>query len=64
MNMDFTVKLNDRNSLQTHGQIGEDWTVTVADTGPTTMTGGRLHAIKHYVFNETFIGPFGDGVRD
>jgi len=64
MNMDFTVKLNDRNSLQTHGQIAEDWTVTVADTGPTTMTGGRLHAIKSYVGNETFMCTYGDGVAD
>jgi glucose-1-phosphate cytidylyltransferase len=64
MNMDFTIKLDVRNSLKLHGELTEDWTVTVADTGQMTMTGGRLHAVKKYVGSETFMCTYGDGVAN
>jgi glucose-1-phosphate cytidylyltransferase len=62
--MDFTIKLNDKSSIKTYGQLTEDWNVTVADTGPTTMTGGRLLAVKEYVGNKTFMCTYGDGVAN
>ena len=46
-NLDFTIKLGDHNSIQYHGSHDEfDWNVTVADTGPTTMTGGRIKGVE------------------
>ncbi|MBT8003551.1 MAG: glucose-1-phosphate cytidylyltransferase [Rhodospirillales bacterium] len=53
------------------GQIGcsngdqEDWTVRMIDTGPSTMTGGRLHRLKSILRPEgTFMLTYGDGVTD
>jgi glucose-1-phosphate cytidylyltransferase len=43
---------------------GEDWRVTLADTGLETMTGGRLARIRHLLGNEPFFMTYGDGVGD
>jgi len=41
----------------------EDWTVHLIDTGPNTMTGGRLKRVKKYVENDTaFCFTYGDGI--
>ena len=42
----------------------EPWSVTLIDTGETTMTGGRLRRVREYVGNETFCFTYGDGVSD
>lgn len=47
-----------------HRKHAETWKVTVADTGLSTQTGGRVKRIKDYVGNESFILTYGDGVSD
>ncbi|GGK05522.1 glucose-1-phosphate cytidylyltransferase [Pseudomonas matsuisoli] len=42
----------------------EDWRVTVLDTGPDSMTGGRLKRARHVLGNEPFCLTYGDGVSD
>ena len=43
----------------------EDWKVTVVDTGPNTMTGGRIKRIKPYLDSEeNFMFTYGDGVAN
>lgn len=43
----------------------EDWTVTLADTGEDTMTGGRLKRIAKYLDpGESFCMTYGDGLGD
>jgi glucose-1-phosphate cytidylyltransferase len=42
----------------------EDWTVTLADTGLNTMTGGRVRRIQKYVKSEHFMLTYGDAVSD
>ena len=42
----------------------EPWTVTLVDTGESTMTGGRLKRVRQYIGNETFCFTYGDGVSD
>ena len=43
----------------------EDWKVTVVDTGPNTMTGGRIKRIEPYLDSEeNFMFTYGDGVAD
>ncbi len=42
----------------------EKWKVSLIDTGPTTMTGGRLKRVKDYLGDETFCLTYGDGVGD
>lgn len=40
------------------------WTVTVADTGEATMTGGRLARIRDYLGSEDFLMTYGDGLSN
>ena len=65
VNQDFTISLGDQSTIQYHGAHDEfDWTVTVADTGATTMTGGRIKKIRKYLDDEPFLCTYGDGVAD
>ncbi|MEL6992856.1 MAG: glucose-1-phosphate cytidylyltransferase [Pseudomonadota bacterium] len=51
--------------MEVHAQRAEKWKVTLVDTGDTTMTGGRLQAVKHFVQDEdAFAFTYGDGVSD
>lgn len=62
-NLDFTVRLGDKDSAVFHGSHEEfNWTVTVADTGQETPTGGRINRIRKYVEGETFLCTYGDGL--
>ncbi|MBE7191638.1 MAG: glucose-1-phosphate cytidylyltransferase [Gordonia polyisoprenivorans] len=64
-NLDFTVKLGDMSSVIYHGSHDEfDWTVTVADTGLDTMTGGRIERVRRYIGDEPFLCTYGDGIAD
>lgn len=66
MNSDFTVGLSS-NSVEFHGvHHDDDWEVTVAFTGETTMTGGRIgRATSRYLGEaEHFAVTYGDGVTD
>ena len=48
-----------------HGDHDEfDWTVTVADTGADTMTGGRIKQSQKYLDDEPFLCTYGDGIAD
>ena len=42
----------------------EDWRITLADTGESTMTGGRLGRVADLVRDDTFCFTYGDGVAD
>lgn len=42
----------------------EDWKVTLVDTGPDTMTGGRLKRVAPYLGTEPFCLTYGDGLSD
>jgi glucose-1-phosphate cytidylyltransferase len=65
MNLDFTIKIGAQSILTMHGALEEaGWSVTVADTGAETMTGGRLFRIRNYLGSETFMCTYGDGVAD
>jgi len=61
---DVTINLAKR-SIDYHSNDCEPWRVTVVDTGPETMTGGRLRRILPYVQDEEmFCFTYGDGVAD
>lgn len=55
---------NGTKEVLVHGTHVEPWRVTVADTGYSTMTGGRVGRIKPYVEGERFLLTYGDGVAD
>jgi glucose-1-phosphate cytidylyltransferase len=60
---DVTFDL-ERNRVEYHKNGAEAWTVTLADTGMDTMTGGRLKRVARFLDDETFCLTYGDGVAD
>lgn len=63
--LDFTIDYENESQVNFHGNFRElSWKVTVADTGPLTMTGGRIKAIERYVQGERFLATYGDGIAD
>ena len=42
----------------------EGWEITLANTGETTMTGGRIWRCRDHLRNDTFMMTYGDGVAD
>ena len=62
---DITVKLGENEGLVQHSEFPtENWSVTLANTGAATMTGGRINKIKKYVVGERFLCTYGDGVAN
>jgi len=61
---DVTVRLGDNPKFKFIDPISEkDWTVTLAETGDETMTGGRIKAIEKYIGeDEEFLLTYGDGL--
>ncbi len=65
LNNDFTIHLGRKTLTTYHDAHGEqDFRVTLAETGPETMTGGRLKRIARYVDDDTFMVTYGDGLSD
>jgi len=65
MNNDVRVQLGSQ-KVEHLDRLSEqdDWSVTLADTGAETMTGGRLAKVARYVEGETFLCTYGDGVSN
>lgn len=54
-----------KNTMEVHHRYADPWKVTLIDTGPETMTGGRLKKILPYIKDEeSFCFTYGDGVSD
>jgi glucose-1-phosphate cytidylyltransferase len=65
MNNDFTVCLGRQEKISYHSSHQEqDFNVTLADTGPETMTGGRVKRIEKYIDDDIFMMTYGDGLID
>jgi glucose-1-phosphate cytidylyltransferase len=64
MNRDFTINLG-RKEVEYHGpQLEEEFSVTLAETGEETMTGGRLKRAARYLNDDLFLLTYGDGLSD
>jgi len=65
MNNDFTISLKQEHCIQYHGNHQErNFRVTLVDTGPETMTGGRVKRIERYIDDDTFMVTYGDGLAN
>jgi glucose-1-phosphate cytidylyltransferase len=65
MNNDFTIRLGTDNRTTYHGAHGEQgFSVTLADTGLETMTGGRIQRASKYIDEPLFMATYGDGLSD
>ena len=63
MSCDFTVRLGRADGISYHRpDRGEDWEVTLADTGLDTEKGARIYRAARYVDSDTFFVTYGDGV--
>ena len=63
-NSDVTFNVA-KNHMNVHYQRAEPWTITLVDTGDSTMTGGRLKRVSEYICDdEAFCFTYGDGVGD
>ena len=61
---DVTIDLGN-NEISYHNEKAEPWKITLVETGPDTMTGGRLKRVaSHLKPDETFCMTYGDGVAD
>jgi glucose-1-phosphate cytidylyltransferase len=54
----------ENNRMEVHERNAEPWRVTLIDTGPDTLTGGRLKRVRDYIGDETFCFTYGDGLAD
>ncbi len=53
------------NAMQVHNAKAEPWSVTLVDTGDTTMIGGRIKRILPFIGDDrAFCLTYGDGVGD
>ena len=50
--------------IRRHAQQAENWHVNLIDTGPDTMTGGRIKRLEPFLREETFMVTYGDGVAN
>ncbi|HVM94180.1 MAG TPA: glucose-1-phosphate cytidylyltransferase [Terriglobales bacterium] len=66
MNNDFRISLGRKSHIEFMGEHQEqDFSVTLADTGLETMTGGRLQRAARYLADEeTFLLTYGDGLSN
>jgi len=60
---DVTFDLGN-NDIVIHQNSVEPWRVTLVETGPETMTGGRLKRAARYLDSGPFCFTYGDGVAD
>ena len=61
--LDFTLELGSGAEPRFENTNGdEDWTITFAETGLHTMTGGRLWRVRDYIDSDTFMFTYGDGI--
>ncbi|KSB88853.1 glucose-1-phosphate cytidylyltransferase [Caulobacter vibrioides] len=62
-NADITIDMN--GGVRVHQSHAEPWNITLVDTGPETMTGGRVLRVADFVKNDPFFCmTYGDGVCD
>ena len=60
---DLTIDL-ENNTHNIHSHKREPWKITLVDTGESTLTGGRLKAVKKFIGNDDFCFTYGDGLSN
>lgn len=62
---DVTIDLRNGNGMEIHSARSEPWRITLVETGASSMTGGRLAAVRQYLDpDEPFCFTYGDGVAN
>ena len=63
VNNDLTIDLGTGTTTVHQGRQPK-WSVHLVDTGPNTMTGGRIKRLGPWLGEGTFLATYGDGVGD
>jgi glucose-1-phosphate cytidylyltransferase len=63
LNNDLSIDLSG-GKVKVQSTKQPNWKIELVDTGPDTMTGGRLKRLKPWLGNETFLATYGDGLAD
>ena len=63
-NNDFTINLSQPQNITYHSGNPIDWTVTLADTGASSLKGARLKKIEKYIEDDIFLTAYGDSLGD
>jgi len=64
-NNDFTLEYGNKSNIKIHRTENHDhFNVTLVDTGPDTMTGGRIKKIEKHINTENFMMTYGDGLSN
>lgn len=62
---DLKIDFSDGSVVRTSREILPDWEVTIAETGSSTMTAGRVRKILDYLgTDDNFMLTYGDGLAD
>jgi len=62
---DFTLHLEKgAGGIEYHSWEPRPWSITFAETGRNTQTGGRIKRIEHYIRTPHFLATYGDGLSD
>jgi glucose-1-phosphate cytidylyltransferase len=62
---DLTIDLGASSNISLHSVVADDWRITLAETGETTQTGGRICRVRKYLNDvDLFCITYGDGVAD
>jgi len=63
-NNDFSINLATGDISLHNSNEENNWDVTLANTGLTSMTGARIKRVQKYIEDDTFMVTYGDGVTD
>ncbi|WP_321419182.1 glucose-1-phosphate cytidylyltransferase [uncultured Methanomethylovorans sp.] len=63
-NNDFSINLTTGDITLHDSKEENNWNVTLANTGLTSMTGARIKRVQKYIEDDTFMVTYGDGVTD
>jgi len=64
-NNDLTLEIGQRSKTTVHKTSNhDDFSVTLVDTGPNTLTGGRIKRVEKYIDSENFMLTYGDGLSN
>ena len=60
---DYTINTK-KGEVIIHKNNSPNWNITMVETGPYTLTGGRLLRVKEYIDDDIFLMTYGDGVSN
>jgi glucose-1-phosphate cytidylyltransferase len=64
INADLVVRTGTTKGEPYSNSAGDNWEITLVDTGEDTLKGARLKRIEKYILGDTFMCTYGDGIAN